>query len=266
MVEYFKALRSYVGQYVSNFKVLVGLNQIYGVERVRKYGSNDNTTQTDRELLDFYSNDTKTYQGWYEVNTKIYLISSSVADSSQTITVYGIKLVDELWVSVTEDFELNGTTAVDIGEWFRVLRMRTKMPTTPLVGNVYATTGSIVPTNSDNIAAAILLKTVGTGSKNTTKTAIYTIPSDKCGLFSKIFVSSINNRIAIFGIELRPKGGDWISIADFTMETSQQFDVDYEYIAPETDIRMTSYYESGNGGITAGSLHIYLIDKDKYKA
>jgi len=261
MIEYFKAVRSYLGKYLDNFKVLVALNQMIGISYFRKFGSNDNTTTTNREVLDFYTNDTNTYNGWYDVNTQLYLISSSVSDTTQTILISGIKEVEGDWIETNEQFALNGTTAVNVGSWLRVYRLRVVAPHTALVGNIYVSTGIIVPTDSNNIAAAIMLKTNGK-SKNTTKMGIFTTPTNKGAMLERVFISSISNKVGVFELEARPRGGDWTSLADFTQNDSNEYEANYEYIPSETDIRLNSYYESGSGK-TATSLQFYLVDKDK---
>ena len=257
-----KTIRSYTGRYIDEFKVLASLGQLTGLTYFRKFGSNDNGSTTEREILDFYTGGSKTYNGWYETNTQLYLISSSASDTTQTIVVTGVKEVDGLWVETVEEFPLTGTTAVDIGSWLRVLRLRVVAPHDLLMGDIYATTETSVPNDSDDIACAIMLKDSG-DSKNTSKTCIYTTPSDKAALLEKVFVSSISNKVAIFEFYIRPRGGDWLSIADFAQEGTNQLETNYQYIPPETDIKLSAYYESGTGKV-AGSLHMYIVDSDKF--
>ena len=252
-------------QVLKNNTIQFQVNQmnIDQIKQVRKYGAN----------VDVDANSTPQYvwDGQFEytydtVNQTIYLVSSSAADNVK-ITVEGLVEVDGEWNKQEIDVHLNGTTAVEVGEFIRVFRIRASNAISPL-GIVQARTDTTYTAVTDtasvaNLRAQISLNPETSNSRNSTLMAMYTVPSGKTAFIYRGFIAVRKLQDAEFDLQIRNFGSVFYSSAVIPIyQEAWQYELGYERVPEKSDIRV-KVGSQGNNTQAYSSFHMLVID-NKY--
>lgn len=244
------------------FNVNAGL--IDGYEQIRKYGINpDCDTSTSPE----YVWDGQFEYNYPSANETIYLMSNAISDTNVDVEVQGLVDNAGTWEMQTITKNLNGTAAVLAGSFIRVFRMTVTSSISP-AGVVQArtdTTYTAVSTEASivNLRAQISLDITNTISRNSTLMAMYTVPSNKTAFVYRLFAAVGKNKDAEFDYQVRPLGGSFITSAVIPQyQKSQQFELGYERVEEQSDIRVAVSTENNNTKADA-SFHFILVDNDK---
>lgn len=234
-----------------------------GYKALRKYGINpDCGISTSPE----YIWDGKYAYNYPTANEAIYIVSSDATDTSD-VEVIGLIDNSGEWEEQTITATLNGTTAVLVGDFIRVFRMKVKSSVSP-IGIVQArtdTTYTAVTTEASiiNLRGQISLDTTGTFSRNSTLMAMYTVPSGKTAFAYRFFTAVGKNKDAEFDYQIREFGKVFITTGTIPMyQKSEQYQLSYERIEEKSDIRIAVSTENNNTKADA-SFHFILVDNDK---
>lgn len=229
-----------------------------GFKQIRKYGSNPDVDNNNTRQ---YIWDGEEEYQYPSSNETIYIISDNNTDNME-ITVTGLIDNSGSWDEQDITVNLNGNTAVEVGDFIRVFRMRASNSMSPQ-GEIFATINTVIPSIPDtDIRAAIRHDEKG-NSRNSSLMAMYTVPSGKTAFVYRVFAGVGKNKDAEFSFQTRPFGKVFFTDELVPMyERSSQFKLGYERVEAQSDIRVEVQTENNNTRASA-SIHMLIVDNDK---
>lgn len=242
----------------SELPFLVNSGKLEGYRHERKYGINvDVNSSTSPE----YIWDGQGQYNYPTENETINLISSSENDTEVTVYVQGLIEEDGDWNEQTLEVTLNGTTAVEVGSFIRVYRLRVTSSVNP-EGVVYATTGTVQPAPLADLRGQISLDLEESQSRNSSLMAMYTVPSGYTAFLNRLFGSVRKGQDAEVDYQIRKFGGAFYTTGIVSLyQNSQQFELDFERVEEKSDIRVAVTSENNNVEVRA-SFHMILVNND----
>lgn len=202
-------------------------------------------------------------------SSTLYMTSSSSADTVIKIQVKGL---DSSYDEKTATAWLNGTSSIRIGEgWIRVFEAKNISTTTDLTGDIWIATSSLTtgddglePTNkAGNTVAKIL------SGNQISKLCIYTIPNNKTGYLSRVYINLYSTAATRLKIQIRSNDNANIlgTFVDdvFYIDSAGDSNNVYEFPVPikyteKTDIVLRVLESSADNAIVSGGMEIVVID------